>query len=204
MPVKVKICGVTTPADARAAAARGADYVGLNFCADSPRRVTVGQAQAIVEALGDTPVVGVFVDAPEALVEETIDAAGLSLLQFHGGEPPAYCAGWSRPVIKVIRARAPAQVVREAARYAAADHLLIDTWVPGRAGGTGRRFDLTLLGDLDAGGLFLAGGLTPENVAEVVRAVRPFAVDVASGVETRPGVKNHDAIERFIRLAKAA
>jgi phosphoribosylanthranilate isomerase len=199
MPVKVKICGVTTPADARAAVERGADYVGVNFCADSPRRVTVGQAQAIVAALGDTPAVGVFLDASAAAVAEVPRHVALALVQFHGEEPPAYCAGWSCPVIQAIRARDAAQVARDVARYTAADHLLIDTWVPGRAGGTGRRLDLALLdGDEQA------GGLRPETVADVVRALRPFAVDVASGVESRPGEKDHDAIERFISLAKAA
>jgi phosphoribosylanthranilate isomerase len=204
MPVRVKICGVTTPADARAAVERGADYVGVNFCADSPRRVSIGQAQAIVAALGDTPAVGVFLDAPAAAVAEIQRQVALALLQFHGEEPPEYCAGWSCPVIKAIRARDASQVARDVARYTAADHLLVDTWVPGRAGGTGRRLDLALLDDVDPAGLFVAGGLRPETVADVVRALRPFAVDVASGVESRPGEKDHDAIERFINLAKAA
>jgi phosphoribosylanthranilate isomerase len=204
VPVKVKICGVTTPADARAAAERGADYVGVNFCPDSPRRVSVPQARAIVDALGATPAVGVFFDAPRAMVADVCRQVDLDYLQFHGDEAPEYCVGWSCPIIKAIRAREAAQVVRDVARYTAVDHLLVDTWVLGRAGGTGQRLDLTLLDDVDTAQLFVAGGLNPETVGDVVRTLRPFAVDVASGVESRPGVKDHDSIERFIRLAKAA
>jgi len=202
--VKVKICGVTTPADARAAAERGADYVGVNFCPHSPRRVTVEQARAIVGVLGRTPAVGIFLDAPAALVTEVRGRVGLALLQFHGEESPEYCAGWSCPVIKAVRAREPAQVSRDVARYESVDRILIDAWVPGRAGGTGRRLDLARLVGVDVSRMFVAGGLTPETVADVVRALRPFAVDVASGVESRPGVKDHDAIERFVECAKAA
>lgn len=204
MPVRVKICGVTTPADARVAAECGADYVGVNFCPDSPRRVSIVQARAIVDALGATPAVGVFLDAPPTMVAEVCGHVPLAYLQFHGDEAPEYCAGWPCPVIKAIRGRAAAQVAGDVARYAAVDHLLVDAWVPGRAGGTGHRLDLGVLDGLDASGLFVAGGLNPETVRDVVRALRPFAVDVASGVESRPGVKDHDSIERFIRLAKAA
>jgi phosphoribosylanthranilate isomerase len=138
------------------------------------------------------------------MVADVCRQVDLDYLQFHGDEAPEYCVGWSCPIIKAIRAREAAQVVRDVARYTAVDHLLVDTWVLGRAGGTGQRLDLTLLDDVDTAQLFVAGGLNPETVGDVVRTLRPFAVDVASGVESRPGVKDHDSIDRFIRLAKAA
>lgn len=203
MPVRVKICGVCTVDDARAAAAAGADFIGLNFCPASPRRVDVERAVAIAEAAVGTPLVGVFVDAPRALVEETAARVGLAALQFHGDEEPGYCAGWRWRTIKAIRARPGEDAHALAARYDT-DYLLLDSFVPGRAGGTGVALDPEAARGLPAARLFVAGGLRPDTVADVVRVLRPFAVDVASGVEAAPGRKDHAKVSDFIHRAKAA
>ena len=204
MPVKVKICGVTRPEDARAAAAAGADYVGVNFWPGSPRVIDVARAREIAAVVGMVPLVGVFVDAPREQVERTAADVGLALLQFHGAEPPAYCLGWSRPVVKAVRVPPGASAVALAAPFADVSYVLVDAYVAGRPGGTGVRLATETLTGLPTIRLFLAGGLDDENVGEAVRAVRPFAVDVASGVEERPGVKDHEKIQRFIERAKSA
>ena len=201
--MRVKICGVCTPEDARAAVAAGADFLGLNFHPESPRHVDAERARAIAEAVPGTALVGVFVDAARARVEEIAARVGLSALQFHGAEPPEYCQGWSWRTIKAIRARPGADLPALAARYPT-DYLLIDSFVAGRPGGTGLALDPAHAAGLASGRLFVAGGLRPDTVAGVVRALRPFAVDVASGVEERPGRKDHAKVEEFIRRAKAA
>jgi phosphoribosylanthranilate isomerase len=204
MPVRVKICGVTLPDDAHAAAAAGADYVGLNFWPGSPRALDIERARTVAAAAAGVPLVGVFVDANRDEVERVADRVGLSLLQFHGAESPAYCRGWSRPVIKAVRVPADASAAALAAPFAGVDYLLLDAWVAGRPGGTGQALAPAALAGVSGERVFLAGGLTPETVAEAVARVRPFAVDVASGVESRAGVKDHEKIRRFIERAKAA
>jgi phosphoribosylanthranilate isomerase len=203
MPVKVKICGVRTLADARAAADAGADYIGLNFHPASPRCVEPEVARTIVAALPGVTFVGVFADRGRDAVAAIARQVGLEALQFHGDESPEDCAGWPYVTIKALRVRPGEDPTARAAGYAT-DHLLLDAFVPGTLGGTGAPLDLSALRDLPRARLFVAGGLTPERVAGVVAAVRPFAVDVASGVERTPGVKDHGKIEEFIRRAKAA
>jgi phosphoribosylanthranilate isomerase len=203
--VKVKICGICRVEDARAAVRAGADFLGLNFHPASPRRVTVERAAAIADAVPGTALVGVFVDAPRALVQDVAARVGLAAVQFHGAEDPDYCRGWPWRVIKAIRVAPGTNASAEAERFAAGvDYLLIDSYVAGRPGGTGVPLDPALAAGLPAGRLFVAGGLRPESVADVVRALRPFAVDVASGVEEGPGRKDHAKIEEFVRRAKAA
>jgi phosphoribosylanthranilate isomerase len=201
--VKVKICGVRSIDDARAAARHGADFVGLNFHPASPRSVDVDTAAAIAAALPDLPLVGVFVDAARTDVERVTRRVALWALQFHGDEAPASCREFDRPVIKALRARPGDDLVSRARAYDT-DYLLLDTFVAGQPGGTGVALDPERARDLPAERLFVAGGLRPETVADVVRLLRPFAVDVASGVERAPGIKDHEKIERFIRSAKAA
>jgi phosphoribosylanthranilate isomerase len=201
--VKVKICGVCSVEDARMAVAAGADFLGLNFHPPSPRHVDLERAVAIAAAVPRTPLVGVFVDAVREDVERIAAAVGLAALQFHGGEDAAYCAGWSWRTIKALRARQGVDLVAEAARCAT-DYLLVDSWSPDLAGGTGLPLEPGATAGLPRERLFVAGGLRPENVAEVVARLRPFAVDVASGVERRPGEKDHGQVEEFIRRAKAA
>jgi phosphoribosylanthranilate isomerase len=204
VPVKVKICGVTSEADARAAVAAGADYVGLNFVPTSPRLVPVDRAVRIARAAEGAAVVAVFADADGDEARRIADAIDADLVQLHGVEPPEYCRGWERPVIKALRAPDAGALVALAARYDEVAYLLVDAWAPGRLGGTGVPLDLDVASALDAGRLFVAGGLDAERVAVVVARLRPYAVDVASGVESRPGVKDHGEIARFVRCAKAA
>lgn len=201
--MKVKICGVRTVDDAVAAARRGADFIGLNFHPSSPRCVPVEEAAAIAGAVGGTPLVGVFVDASRERVEEVARRVGLWGLQFHGEEPPAWCRGWDRPTIKALRARPGVDLPALAAAYAT-DYILLDSFVAGQPGGTGVAIDPAAARGLPADRLFVAGGLRADTVARVVRLLRPFAVDVASGVEREPGIKDHDEIARFIDRAKAA
>ena len=203
MPVKVKICGVRTVEDARAAAAAGADFVGLNFHPGSPRYLEPERARELAEAVPGTALVGVFVDAPRERVERIAATVGLAAVQFHGDEDVAYCRDWPWRTIKALRARPGVDLIGLAAGYAT-DYLLLDSFAPGRAGGTGVALDPASAAGLPAARLFVAGGLRPETVADVVRALRPYAVDVASGVEERPGRKDHGKIEEFIRRAKAA
>ena len=202
MPVRVKICGVTTVEDARAAVAYGADYLGVNFCATSPRRVDVARAADIAAAVPGVPLVGVFVDLPRAEVDAVRRAVPLQLLQFHGAETPDDCRGWPVPVIKAVRGGPDRDVAALAATFTT-DYILLDSYVAGQAGGTGVPIDLALAQGFDRARLFLAGGLLPGTVADAVRVVRPFAVDVASGVESAPGRKDHAKLEAFIRSAKS-
>lgn len=204
MPVNVKICGITSEEDARAAVAAGADYVGLNFVPTSPRRLDLERARRVARAAEGARVVAVFADADPDEVGRIADAVGAALVQLHGSESPAYCRALDRPVIKALRAPDAAGLVARAAAYDAVAHLLVDAWVPGRLGGTGVPIDLAVASALDPARLFVAGGLTADDVAAVVARLAPYAVDVASGVESAPGVKDHGEIARFVRRAKGA
>jgi phosphoribosylanthranilate isomerase len=201
--VHVKVCGLTNLDDARAAADAGAAALGFNFYRQSPRWVSPEVAAEIVSRLPPTVCsVGVFVDASREWIGSIVAHVGLAALQFHGDETPAFCQGWPQKVVKAIRVHG-----RQAAATARAydvDFILADASVTGLFGGTGQRIDLEFLEGFDRQRLILAGGLTPENVAEVVRAVRPFAVDVASGVERAPGRKDWARMRRFIARAHAA
>jgi len=203
VPVKVKICGVRTVADARAAADSGADFLGLNFHPASPRYVDEDAAASIAAAVSSVRLVGVFVDAPRADMERLAKRLALWGVQLHGDEQPAICRGFEARTIKAIRARPGEDLAARAATYDT-DYLLLDTFVAGQPGGTGVALDPVRAQGLASDRLFLAGGLRPETVAEAVRLLRPFAVDVASGVESAPGIKDHGKIEDFIRRAKAA
>lgn len=202
--VLVKICGITTVEDAHAAVAAGADWIGLNFFPKSRRYVTPEKARAIVATLPDTVrAVGVFVNCSRGQVEEIAAMVGVHILQFHGDESEDDCRNWSWPVIRAIRVDNDWSVLANAG--AVADYLLVDRFVAGSYGGTGQRVDWKRLATWNPPRpLVLAGGLDPTNVAEAVRIVRPFAVDVASGVEVAPGRKDPEAMRRFVRNAKSA
>jgi phosphoribosylanthranilate isomerase len=202
-PVQVKVCGLTNLDDALAAVDAGAAALGFNFFARSPRFVEPAQAAHIVSRLPPgICAVGVFVDLPRERVAAIAAEVGITALQFHGDEPPASCRGWTQKVIKAIGVRDAAAAVK--ARAYDVDFILADAYVEGQPGGTGRRIGLELLEGFERPRLILAGGLNPENVAEAVRAVRPFAVDVASGIERAPGKKDWDLMRRFIAHAHAA
>lgn len=200
----VKVCGVTRVDDAVHAARAGVEAIGLNFWAGSPRCVSPETAAAISAALpAGVRRVGVFVDAGRDAIAAIAGAVGLDAIQFHGDEPPDACAGWPYTTIRAVRVRGPETLAAAAADYAV-DFLLADAWVAGQPGGTGHRVPLDWLAGVPRERLILAGGLTPDNVAEAVRAVRPAGVDVASGVESAPGIKDPEKVERFIANAHAA
>jgi phosphoribosylanthranilate isomerase len=197
MTVRVKICGITRVEDARAAIAAGADLIGLNFYAKSPRYVEVDRAIEIRAAIGSrAAVVGVFVKASRAYIDERLRAASLDMIQFSGDENDAALADWPVPSI-ITRRLKPGENVRPHR----ADFVLFDAFDAKLLGGTGVRIALDQFRELDLSRAFVAGGLNPDNVAEVA-ALEPYAVDCASGVESAPGVKDHDKLRSFINNAK--
>jgi len=203
MSVNVKICGLTRVDDARSAADAGADMIGLMFYEPSPRHVSWATASAIAAALPPHVVkVGVFVNPTTEAVQRALAECGLSLLQFHGEEPPEFCTQFGVMSLKAFR-------IRDAASLAAlpdypTDAWLLDAFSTEARGGTGEPFNWELAWEAKKLGrpIFLAGGLTPENVAEAVRRVQPFAVDVSSGVESAPGKKDPAKVRAFIAAAK--
>jgi len=197
---RVKICGITRVEDALAASNAGADAIGLVFYGKSPRNVSIEQARSIVASLpAFVTCVGLFVNALASEVEAVLRQVGLDLLQFHGDESPAYCQGFLRPYIKALRMKVDADPTVFGAGHAAARGLLLDAWEPDQFGGTGKTFDWQRIGPAaGASRIILAGGLTPANVAGAITTVRPWAVDVSSGVEQAPGIKSHQLIEHFI------
>ena len=202
--VEVKICGLTTVDDAVRCIEAGADTIGLNFWPGSPRSVDVQTAREIAEAAADrAAVVGVFVDFTLDQVREILREVGILWAQLHGDEPPELVAELLPTAYKAIGVKDGSAI--ELARSYPGEHLLLDASVPGMPGGTGRTFDWEIAAVV-AGErkLTLAGGLTPHNVPDAVRAVRPFRVDVASGVESVPGRKDPGLVRRFIDAAKSA
>lgn len=200
---RVKICGVTSLQDLELCIDAGADAVGFNFYARSPRRVDLETARKLVQALaGRALAVGVFVDASYDQIEVVKARTGIGCVQLHGAEPPELLARLLPHAYKAIRMRDASSLV-EARRFGG-EHILLDAYVPGQPGGTGARFDWELAGELAAERrVTLAGGLEPANVAAAVARVRPYCVDVASGVEAAPGRKDAAKVREFIRAAKA-
>jgi phosphoribosylanthranilate isomerase len=203
MPVIVKICGITNVEDALAAAEFGATAVGFVFHEASPRGVSIETAARISRELPAHVVkVGVFVDAPETLVTRAIAGCSLNLLQFHGNEEPEYCLQFPVMTMKAFRIR-DADSLEKLTEYPT-DAWLLDSYVADKLGGTGETFNWSLARQAVGMGkpVFLAGGLTPANVAEAIRTVAPYAVDVSSGVEARPGKKDLEKVKAFIGAAK--
>lgn len=199
MRTRVKICGITRPQDALAAAQAGADAIGLVFYPASPRAVEIDQAGEIVEALPPfVTTVGLFVDAGEAEIRRILEVIPLDLLQFHGDETPDACRRYGRPYLKALRMREQADVIATAKHYHDAAGLLLDTYKAGQPGGTGERFDWRRIPATLPKPIVLAGGLTPENVAEAVLMARPYGVDVSGGVEAQKGIKDVYKIQSFI------
>ena len=204
MSVKVKICGITNPADGLAAAEAGADILGFVFHAASPRFVPVEVASKVIRELPPFVVkAGVFVDAPADLVIRAIGDCSLNLLQFHGRESPEYCAQFGIMSLKAFRVQ-DASSLERLVQYGT-EAWLLDAYAPDKAGGTGECFNWDLAIEAQKLGrpIFLAGGLTAGNVAEAITRVRPYGVDVSSGVETSPGEKDHEKVRAFIRAARS-
>jgi phosphoribosylanthranilate isomerase len=200
--VKIKVCGITNLADALKAVELGADFLGFNFYPPSPRYIAPEKARTIMAEM--PPQVGkvaLFVNEPAAKIHEVIDQRNFSGVQFHGDESAAYCRGWELTVIKAFRVR-DRESLADMEKFSA-DYYLVDSWAPGY-GGSGAPFPWEWLGEIKSDKLILAGGLDGGNVAEAIRLVRPYGVDVCTGVEARPGIKDHEKLKEFISAAKSA
>jgi phosphoribosylanthranilate isomerase len=199
MSTAVKICGITRIEDALAAARCGAHAIGLVFYRPSPRYVEPQAAAAIVRSLPPfvTPV-GLFVDASSDEVRTVAAQAGLQLLQFHGAETPQFCDEFDVPYMKALRVRPGVDLLQYARDFHGAKALLLDAFMEGLHGGTGATFDWRLIPPSLPLPIVLSGGLRPDNVGEAIRRVKPFAVDVSSGVEASKGIKDPAKIAAFI------
>lgn len=189
--IRCKICGMTRPQDAQLAAALGADAVGVIFYPGSKRHVTIAQAQAVVQALPPlVTAVGLFVNMAADEVDAVLRQVPLDVLQFHGDETPAFCRQFARPYIKAVRVRCGDDIQAAAVDYPDARALLLDAAVVGQYGGTGQTFDWRILPENLNRPWMLSGGLNPENITEAIVQTRAVAVDIASGVEAAPGIKD--------------
>ena len=205
MVTAVKICGITRRDDALAAARLGAHAVGLVFCARSPRNVSIAAAQEVVAALPPfVMAVGLFVDAAARDIEAVLSEVRLDLLQFHGDETAAFCARFGVPFIKAARVRPGLDLIQYVRDYGAARGLLLDAFVDGTHGGTGTAFDWSLIPPDLSLPIVLSGGLNPANVSDAIRRVSPWAVDVSSGVESSPGIKDPQKIAAFMKEVRSA
>ena len=199
----IKICGITREQDVRDAAGSGVDMLGLVFYEKSPRCITVPQAIRLAAEIPESvKKVGLFVNASAASVREVLQNVALDVLQFHGEEEPEFCKQFGRPYWKAIRVKPGVDLLQCAPRYAGAQGMLLDAYIGGTHGGTGASFDWTLIPHNMPLPVILSGGLNPANVAEAIKQVRPWAVDVSSGVETSKGIKNAAKIAAFINEVK--
>lgn len=209
MRVKIKVCGITRLTDAERALELGADMLGFNFYPPSPRAVAADKAREIIERLpAHVSNVALFVNAARENVADVIASGklgdgrqGYCGLQFHGEESAQYCRGWNLKVIKAFRLKEKASLADM--KDFPADFYLLDSWSVGY-GGSGAPFPWEWLEGIDTAKLILSGGLRAENVVEAIRRVRPFGVDVCTGVEARPGIKDHEKLKDFIHAVKSA
>ena len=207
MRTRVKICGITSIDDARLAVDAGVDAIGLVFYEKSPRFLSNTQA-AEISSLAPAFVsrVALFKDADESLIQTVLQQVEIDLIQFHGSETPAFCERFARPYIKALGMKAPEcdadYLIASAEKYQTAKALLLDGHAPGEAGGTGETFDWSAIATTKMP-VILAGGLSAANVKQAIATVHPFAVDVSSGVESSPGIKDKDKIAAFMQQVKA-
>ncbi|HEY8355551.1 MAG TPA: phosphoribosylanthranilate isomerase [Methylophilaceae bacterium] len=200
MRTRVKICGITREEDAKAAVAAGCDAIGLVFYRPSPRYVSPEQAARIVAGLPPfVSAVGLFVNADTDEIRKIRQQVGLDLLQFHGDESPEECECHGMPYMKAVRVKPNTNLLQYAERFKHARALLLDAFMEGVPGGTGQVFDWSIIPRAFPKPIVLAGGLTAENVAEAIRQVRPYAVDVSGGVELNKGIKDAARIAAFMR-----
>ncbi len=202
--IRIKFCGITRASDAAIAVALGVDALGFVFHPASPRNIEPAEARAIIRSLpAFVSAVGLFVDAPLTKVHEIVGQTGLSLVQFHGEESPAYCEDYGRTYVKAVRVKDRHSVTDAARDYDGASALLLDTWHPQLAGGTGEAFDWSLVPAERAMPIILAGGLNSANVARAIRDVAPFAVDVSGGIEQAKGLKDSAKMRLFVAEVNA-
>ena len=205
MKTRIKICGITSVQDAGYAVAAGADAIGLVFYGGSPRNIDTHSARQILDSLPPfVTSVGLFVDADSTEVQQVLDAVPLDLLQFHGNENADFCCSFNRPYIKAIRVRDDTDLPGLSAEFRSASGLLLDSYTKGVPGGTGEIFNWELIPQGLSLPVVLAGGLTPENVADAIAKVNPYAVDVSSGVELSPGKKEEQAVHAFVHAVSGA
>jgi phosphoribosylanthranilate isomerase len=205
LSTQVKICGITRVSDGLLASELGAYAIGLNFCRESPRYAQLNDARKICSALQPyLAVVGVFVNPEASYVYNVLRELPLSLVQFHGRETPEFCAQFGVPYVKAVRVGSDVDLLQYAAWYSPARALLLDAFVAGRHGGTGHSFDWKLIPRDMPLPIILSGGLNEANVKAAIRQVRPWAVDVASGVESSPGIKDAAKMAAFIREVEDA
>ncbi len=199
MVPKIKICGITNEKDAQAAADLGVDAVGFVF-AESPRRVDPNSVKRISLSLPPfVNTVGVFVDEDPEVVTEIVNFCKLDCVQLHGGETPDYCKGLGLKLLKAIRVKDKNSLEEMAGYMGLIKGFVLDTYIKGKQGGTGKTFDWTVAKEAKKYGyVILSGGLTPATIREAIDLVRPYGVDVSSGVESSPGIKDHDKMERFV------
>lgn len=198
MRTRIKICGLTREQDVDAAVEAGADAIGFVFYPPSPRAISIERAAQLCRRVpAFVTITGLFVNAGEAAVRQHLDALPLDCLQFHGDETQADCTGFGRRWIKAARVKEGVDLVKYAAAFPAASGVLLDAWVEGYGGG-GKTFDWSLIPRNLPQPLILSGGLNAENVGEAVRRVKPWAVDVSSGVEAAKGIKDAAKIVAFI------
>jgi phosphoribosylanthranilate isomerase len=201
---RIKICGITREQDLRAVASSGADAIGLVFYEKSPRHVSVQQAAELARAVPPfLTVVGLFVNPTVEYVREVLAQVPLDVLQFHGEEEPEFCAQFSKPYLKAVRVKAGMDLLQYATRYAGAQGLLLDAYVEGTQGGTGESFDWALIPLNLPLPVVLSGGLHAGNVASAIKQVRPYAVDVSSGVEASKGIKDAAKVAAFVNEVKS-
>ena len=203
MSVAIKICGITRVQDGVAAASLGANAIGLMFFRGSARFVTLARAKEIITAIPPfVSVVAVFVNPEKDQVTQIIDNLSVDLLQFHGDESAEFCTQFSRPYIKAVRVKPGVDLLQYAIGYSQSKGLLVDAFIEGSQGGTGQVFDWSLIPKNISRPLILSGGLNSGNVKQAVAQVKPWAVDVSSGVETEKGIKDAMKIAAFIREAR--
>ena len=197
---RVKICGITRVADAEAAVAAGADAIGLVFYARSPRFVDLETARRISQSLpAFVTSVALFLNPEEDQVQQVLDLVPIDLLQFHGTEPVEFCEAFGRPWIKAIGIEGTDELEQRCQDYVAARGILLDSHASGAAGGTGKTFNWDRIPASLKNRIILAGGLTPDNIAEAIETVRPYAVDLSSGVESAPGIKDAALIAQLMQ-----
>ena len=202
---RTKICGITRAEDVLAVAQSGADALGLVFYDKSPRHVSLLQAKQLASVIPPfVTVTGLFVNPSEDLVRNVLRQIPLDVLQFHGEEEPEFCVQFNRPYLKAVRVRGGVDLIQCASRYDKAQGLLLDAFIEGTHGGTGESFDWALIPHDLPLPVILSGGLHAGNVAEAIQQVRPYAVDVSSGVEAAKGIKDSAKITAFIHEVKRA